>query len=323
MPLVLEPHWVGRRVVLRRALDRDPSGKIMFSDVVGDLIELDDDRAVLATKDGPVEVPRAHIAIAKRPEPSTADILALERVSGQGWRAGEVSELGGWTLRADHGITGRANSVLPGRQLDRPLEQALAEAGEWYAARGLPTTIKVPLPGRHILDNALTELGWDSTSDTHVLAARLDVVIAAADLAATGRDAWSVDLADQPDEDWLAAQRDANLRTDAGRALLTRHDRARFATVRSGGSVLATGRGAVDNGWLGITSVEVADSHRRQRLATDLLRALWRWALADEAATYSYLQVSAENDPALTLYRGLGYWPHHDYRYRSSRANTA
>src|ERR1700742_4734347 len=78
MPNVLEPRFLGRRVTVRRGLGRSDLGRLHYGDVVGDLIDLDEARAVIDTRHGLVEVPLASISIAKPAPPSTADELALE-----------------------------------------------------------------------------------------------------------------------------------------------------------------------------------------------------------------------------------------------------
>ncbi len=80
---------------------------------------------------------------------------------------------------------------------------------------------------------------------------------------------------------------------------------------------VAIARGAVDEGWLGVTALHVDPAARRQGLASAIMRGLWRWAMHAHDATHSYLQVSSDNSAALALYESLGYWHHHDYRYRT------
>ena len=157
MPIVIEPSWVGRRVSVRRVVERRPDGRLLQSDVVGDLVAIDEQSAVIESRHGLVEVPVALITIAKLVPPSTAEELALERVAAAGLRALEREELDGWTLRADHGFTSRANSVLPLRQLRMPLDDALAAAHEWYARRDLPLRIHLPVEARRLLDAELGE----------------------------------------------------------------------------------------------------------------------------------------------------------------------
>lgn len=306
MPLVLEPSWIGRRVTVRRVLAHTPEGRPQYGDVVGDLVGLDASTAVLDSRAGPVEVATASIAIARLAPPSTADELALEAVAAAGWRAEETAELGGWLLRATGGFTGRANSVLPLRPPGMPLGDALQRAASWYAERGLPLRLLVPTEARRLLDAELSQRGWDAGELVHTMAARLN----RQDALAPG-----VEIAALPDDGWFSRYRDGAGAAPTARALLTRHDQAAFASVRADGRVVAIGRGTVDDGWLGITAVEVEPALRRSGLARAVTAALRRWG-AEHGATRSYLQVGAANVAAVTLYESLGYWVHHDYRYR-------
>jgi ribosomal protein S18 acetylase RimI-like enzyme len=315
MPLVLQPSWRGQRVTVRRVLDRDASGRLRFGDVVGDLLELDDEFALIDTRTGPVQVAVRLIAAAKLAPPSSAEELAVEHVIAQGWRAADTERLGGWLLRAAGGFTGRANSVLPLRAPGMPLEDALAGARRWYAARGLPAKFQVPVESRRLLDAELAERGWPASPDVHVMTARLDLLVPSAD----DRD---VHLAASPSPDWYTLYRGGAGAQPAARGILTRHDNVVFATVRGAdGAMLAIGRGTVDAGWLGVTAVEVAAENRRAGLARAVLAALWSWG-GDAGATRTHLEVSSDNLAALALYEGLGYHTHHLYRYRTEPAGA-
>ena len=316
MPTVMEPSWVGRRVSVRRVVERADDGGLRFGDVVGDLLGLDTQTAVVESRRGLVEIPVELVALARIAPPSTADELTLERVAAQALRAVDTEQLGGWLLRADHGFTRRANSVLPVGQLGLPLDEALTRAHDWYAARDLPLRIALPTEARRLLDAELGERWWPSEVESYVMAARLD------HLAVTGTPAADVALDDVPDDAWLALYRDGEGVGDAARGLLVRHDQVVFASVRDGGRTLATGRGVVDDGWLGVSGVEVAADARRRGLASAVMAALWAWG-RERGATRSYLQVEAANAAAVAMYGGQGYWVHHDYRYRTEPAPGA
>ncbi len=307
MPLVLQARWVGRRVSVRRVVERTPDGRLLQADVVGDLVGLDTQTAVIDARDGLVEVPLALVTAARTSPPSSADELALQRVEAASLRAAETAELDGWLLRADHGFTRRANSVLPLRRLRRPLDDALAQAAQWYAARDLVLRVQVPLAARRLLDAALAERGWPAELHTLVQARRLDVATSAppADVVITA----------QPDDTWLTVYRGGRGLAPSARALLTRHDTVGFAALRRDGRTVAVGRGAVDDGWLGVMAVEVDPNYRRAGLARSVTAALWAWGAA-HGAKRSYLQVAADNESARALYAALGYWTHHDYHYR-------
>ena len=313
MPTVIEPSWVGRRVSVRRIVERRDDGRLLQGDVVGDLIGLDVETAVVESRGGLVEVPLALVTIAKIVPASTADELALERVVADGWRSAEREDLDGWTLRADHGFTQRANSVLPLRQLRIPLDEALAGAHDWYAERGLPLRFQLPVEARRLLDAELGERGWEPSADIAVLVRRLTTADDSG-LPSSTVTGPPVGLDDAPDDAWAAVWRGGTTPATS-RELLTRHDTVTFASLRLDGRTVAVGRATVDDGWLGITCVEVDPHHRRQSLAGSVMAALERWG-ARHGASRSVLEVEGGNAAALALYEQLGYWHHHDYRYR-------
>jgi ribosomal protein S18 acetylase RimI-like enzyme len=279
--------------------------------VVGDLIALDGRAAVLDPGAGYVEVPLDTVAAARLVLPSTADELAVEAVAARGFRALETAQLGGWLLRAAGGFTGRANSVLPLRAPGMPLDDALAAAQAWYGQRGLPLRLQIPTEARRLLDAELGERGWPPSPDVHVYTARLDSLT-----LAPGDAQPEVELAPAPDEQWLHRYRGGAGAAPPARALLTDHDRAAFAAIRGDGAVLAIGRGAVDDGWLGISAVEVVPELRRRGLGRAVVAALCAWG-SSAGATRGYLQVSSDNPAGRALYDALGFWWHHDYRYRT------
>src|SRR3954468_13311888 len=285
MPLVLEPSWVGRRVSVRRTAKRSPEGRQLYSDVVGDLVDLGEETAVIASHGALVVVPVTDVAIAKLVPASTAEELMLEEISAKGWRAAETEPLNGWTLRANDGFTMRANSVHAVRQPGMPLDDALDYARRWYAERGLPLRINLPTEGRRLLDAALGERGFEPSPDNHIMAAALDRLHG---------DAADTELTSEPDDDWFARYRGGKGAEPANRALLLRHETVTFASLRRDGQTVAIGRGTVDDGWLGITAVDVAPDFRRQGFAKTIMAALWDWGRSLDAQR-SYLHVESTN----------------------------
>jgi ribosomal protein S18 acetylase RimI-like enzyme len=306
MPLVLNEDWVGRRIVIRRAV----AGGV-FSDITGELLKLDGRRAQLSGPDGPVEIEVAEIARARLIAASTRDILALERAAVGAWRAAETAEVGGWLLRANLGFSARANSALALPAPAPDLATVLAAVRTWYRERDLPAKIAVPMPARAALDSALARLDWPLTSDIVVMVtstSRLAERIAARAVAA------DVEITSRPDAQWLAVyERPERVSPAVVADLLTRHDRVGFAAIRHDGRTVAVARGTVDEGWLGLTAIAVEEAYRRQGLAQALIGALCRWA---PDAGRTFLQTDQTNVAAIALYRSIGFWAHHTYRYR-------
>ena len=298
---------MGRRVSVRRRVGHTDEGRQLYSDVVGDLADIGVGTALIASRTGLVQVALADVAVARLVPPSTAEELELEEISAKGWRAADTEELGGWTLRANNGFTLRANSVHAVRRPSLPLDEALAYARQWYADRGLPLRVNLPTEGRRLLDASLGERGFEAGPDNHIMVGRLDALHA---------DPLGAEVVADPPDEWFTHYRSGRGAEPAARALLLRHDTVGFASIRSGGEIVAIGRGTVDDGWLGVTAMAVDPAHRRQGLATAILAALWAWGRA-EGAGRSYLHVESLNEPAVSLYLGLGYWVHHNYRTRT------
>ena len=279
---------VGHKVVVRRAVDRG------HSDVVGVLVDAGPEVVVVRRRDGSlVEIGRAAVSVLKAVPAAPRDVLALEEVAALGWPAPESRRLGRWLLRAAEGWTGRGNSVLPLGDPGLPLDEALAEVTAWYGERGLPGRFTIPTPAREVLDAALATRGWLSYNPTAVLTA--DVAVILRRLPAADR---RVTVEPEPSADWLSLY----------------HYRGTTELPPVARRVLAIARGAVDEGWIGVTAVEVDADHRRQGLGTGVMGAILDWGLA-RGAVSAYLQVAEENTGALALYDRLGFARHHGYHY--------
>ncbi len=325
----------GRRVSVRRVVG-STDGRPLFSDALGLLERTDDDAVVVRRADGSAVtiVPGSIVAARLVPPPSVSvtgragavRALAtgtpeLERIAAQAWLGLENGAVGEWLLRAAGGFTGRANSALPVGDPGLPLGAAVDAVAAWYTDRGLPPRFQVPLPYADEVDAELDARGWSGGDGALVLVADLGPVLARPVSAVAAGTTVRVDPL--PDGAWLAAYhyRGGALPPHA-KAVVERGRQLGFGSVRStDGSVLAIARGSLDEGWLGVTAVEVDPGARRQGLAGVALRALARWAV-DRGGECCYLQVSPANAPALALYRSAGFVDHHWYQYRSPPSAT-
>jgi N-acetylglutamate synthase len=298
----------------------------LYTDVLGDLVGYNATGVTVATRRGPEQIRHDEIHAAKRVPRSPREITELERVASAAWPAPVVEPLGGWTLRAADGWTGRANSALPLGDPGMDRDAAIEAVVRWYAATGLPARINVPLPLRAGLDRALTARGWARAPETLVMTAPLATVLAA---TPPRPDLPPVRLDPEPDAAWLAvvAARKRGLPA-AARHVLTAPPAVRFASVdrdpaaqpvgaATGQRLSAVARGAVVEAYLHLALLEVAEPARRQGLARHVTRALVEWA-ADSGAGTAFLQVESGNTAARQLYRGLGFTVHHTYVTRTA-----
>jgi GNAT superfamily N-acetyltransferase len=300
----------------------------VFSDVLGELVDLTETDLTVRTVERLVRVPRAEITHAKRVpnrrRPTATE--ALERVAAAGWPAPEQAHLGEWLLRAADGWTARGNSALPIGDPGRTLSDAVDAVEAWYLAHTLPPKITVSDPVGGRITAELTRRGWKPAAPTLVQTAELSDVV-----TAVGSDP-AVRLDATPPDGWFAAVAGyKGALPDAARHILTGVPVARYAGIYAAdGSPIAVGRGVIAGRggtagepatqwsgeaatqWLGISLVTVDPAHRRRGLGRAIVGALARWA-AGAGAARAYLQVEERNAVAVAMYAPLGFTTHHAY----------
>jgi ribosomal protein S18 acetylase RimI-like enzyme len=277
-----------------------------FSDVLGQLVDINESEITVRARDRVVRVPRDRITHAKR-IPDTRRLTAtesLERVAAAGWPAPDHEDLGQWLLRAAAGWTARGNSALAVGEPDRTLSAAVDAVVDWYRARDLPPRISLPDPVGGRLAAVLTRRDWTPSPPTEVRTGTL-----------RPRPHPQVRVEPAPRVEWFTAVAGNKGPLPAvARRILTGVPVAGFAgCYADDGSALAVGRGVVTDGWLGISLVSVDPRHRRLGLGRAVAGALAAWA-AGAGATRAYLQVEAHNTAAVAMYASLGFEVHHTYR---------
>ncbi|MET0415050.1 MAG: GNAT family N-acetyltransferase [Actinoplanes sp.] len=312
---------VGHRVVVRRIVGVTPE-RTLYTDALGELVDLSETELTIATEKGNLKVPLREVHRAKRVPPArrppASDVIALEWAANDAWPAPVQARLGGWILRAADNWTGRANSALAVGDPDRTLEAAIDAVDEWYSAHGQQPLINAPMPLAAPVNAALDERGWTARPLTLVQTARLAAVT---DAIPARVDLPPVDLADTPTDEWFAmvAEHKGALPAAAVR-ILTGVPETVFAQVRdTDGHLLAVGRGAITgpDRWLGVSLLQTAPPGRRRGLGRHVLRALAHWA-AQHGSSRAYLQVEERNTAAVALYGAVGFATHHTYLTREA-----
>ncbi|MFJ6568323.1 GNAT family N-acetyltransferase [Streptomyces sp. NPDC091292] len=315
---------VGKRVSVRRVV-QEPGDPLKFSDTVGVLTSWDNGVLMITRRTGEaVRIEESALVAGKvvpaapaRRRGPAASYGELARVAARAWQPVESERLGDWELRAAAGFTRRANSVLPLGDPGRPLDAALTAVREWYGRRGLPAYVQTATGAstgaegtQEALCAELAARGWvrEVSAEQRI-----------APLAPVGDLDVYVDqvrLSRSVDDAWLRRYQRFQVPGPHVLKVLGAGPSVWFASVpgEAGGPCAAIGRCVVDGRWAGFMAVEVDETVRRRGLATAVMAALARRALA-EGASAAWLQVEARNAGAIALYDGMGFGVHHAYHH--------
>lgn len=204
----------------------------------------------------------------------------------------------------------RTNACWPLGEPDREIEAAINAAEAWFETRGLPPRFKLT-DGATTPDDLPQRLSRRGYADCK----RTLVMIG----PTLGRPDPDVMLSAMPDPSFEAvftASASGNLE-DARERLETLARipaPARFARLLFDGQPVALGACAIEGEWVGVFGMRTSPEHRRKGLARRVFGAL----LAEGAQTgagRAYLQVEADNAPAIALYERDGFGTAYAYRY--------
>jgi ribosomal protein S18 acetylase RimI-like enzyme len=220
----------------------------------------------------------------------------------------------GWLLGYRPGPTKRLRCVNPFYPSALPLEKKVAYCISFYAAAQLPAIFRLlPFSEPSTLDGWLERNGWAGFERTLVLRCSL------VDVAEPPRTNECVTIVDPPAWEPLAAE----LLDIAPDALPRFIERAASyplphagAVIRRDGEVVACGLLKLEDDHAGLFALKTAPAWRGRGLGSAVVAALLDEARRRGAAT-AYLQVTADNGPALTLYRRFGFTTAYEYWYRA------
>lgn len=230
------------------------------------------------------------------------------------WPADEESVRHGFHFRRSGGTIRRTNSVNPlptSRALD---DRVIDEAERFYSGFG-----QRPLFRLTSLDGLSAERldlrGYVAEGRTLTLRAELgDRHAALGDRAV---------LADDPHNGWLDARDEVALSDSASfrRMVSLISGDAIFSASTADGAMVSVAYGVIHDGWLVIEAVATQEAYRGRGLGRQTVGAIMGWARRKGVGD-AVLQVMGDNQPALALYRSLGFDREmFDYHYRA-RAMT-
>lgn len=238
-------------------------------------------------------------------------VETFERAGLDAWPGIDVHWDGNWVRRAANGYTKRANSTQcfdPDDFEDADLR--VISACSWMVLRKIKPVFRITPLSSPELNATLDEAAWTGIDHSHLYAM---------ELGAQAPDP-EAEILPVLDEKFLAvAQR------------LQGYDAASMAAMKSllavfkvpacgvvltrNGEAVASAIMAVATGIVITGNVVTDPTHRRQGLASAMMRTGLAWARG-EGARFAALNVQADNAAAKALYQSLGYTHQYDYHYR-------
>lgn len=221
----------------------------------------------------------------------------------------------GWLLRISPGKAKRGRSVNAHFGSTLPVAEKIAHCETIYAQHGLAPLFRMtPFNQPADLEDALAARGYVAFDPTLVQALTLtsapDVPAHDDEVSVTTPDARAFVEAVGDLRGSTAQQRDAHHERLANSPL-----GKRFVAVHSAGRVVCTAQVAVDGTLAGLFDVVTAENARGRGYATLACASLLSWAW-QHGAQAAYLQVNADNVPALAIYRKFGFATVYSYHYR-------
>ncbi|MFW9956582.1 MAG: GNAT family N-acetyltransferase [Candidatus Odinarchaeota archaeon] len=245
---------------------------------------------------------------------SQKDIAELEYLASLCWPAREVERYKGWIIHWNDGITWRANSVLPLESHNEiELEEAIEHIITFYDKRKTPPAFKITeasLPKN--LDETLADMGFEKRMVTNVQIIQIDELsciyprVPVDIIKVNNESINSLMFKSGLDEIAIKVRKEIINRIEGEKGI---------ARVLIDGKLAGVGLGVVQESWLGIFSIRTLPEYRRRGVAWSVNCAIGLWG-EDLGAKNAFLQVEANNAPALAFYESMGFETMYTYWYR-------
>jgi N-acetylglutamate synthase len=258
-------------------------------------------------------------------EEEIGSITFIEELSMNAWPSLQTMLYDGWILRFSEGYTRRANSVNPLYQSKYDLNEKIAECERLYFGEGIDTVFKMTNASFPLeLDQILSERGYQHQAETSVQVLGLE-----GDERLPKPPEETTSLFEDVSDEWLSSFCEMNAISDrkkkmaAGKMLMNTLPPKRLASISNGeGKIVACGLAVLQAGYIGLFDIVTLKEFRRRGLARQLTLALLHWGKENHASK-AYLQVVIGNEPALNLYRSLGFVERYRYWYRVKKFHQA
>jgi ribosomal protein S18 acetylase RimI-like enzyme len=244
--------------------------------------------------------------------PQLATVRRFEAAGFRAWPAASTHYDGTWAIRLTAGLASRRlnsiNPLDPGD--DGNLLERMARAKRRFEAYGRPLTFRVsPLVGPTV-QGFLTNAGWDSIAESLVMRLELNDDVLAGAIAQIPLKDMGRFITAAIGIGSLAAQS----RPGMSELISSIQPEAGLFVVEHDGHPVSTAICVHDGQLAGLFEIATVAALRGRGFGRRAILSALKWAHS-RGARQAWLQVEAENDTALGLYRSLGFQELYRYHY--------
>lgn len=256
------------------------------------------------------------------------EIYKLEKIGSDVHPALEQAVLEGWIANYAEGFSHRANSVLPQTvavENSETLEARVQKCEEWYATKGQPCIFKMTEAAPECLKELLEKRGYNHEAETDIMTVLpenpvfMEKMESIAEPEETG-----VIMTSSPDEAWLKCyfayeNRTAPKTMDIVRrqfALVDQNENlsAIYCRIQMWGKDVAVASVVIEDGVMFLLNVVVDPACRGKGYGKLLVKQILE-AACDMGAEKLCLQVVANNEVAINMYKSFGFEYQYSYWY--------
>lgn len=244
-----------------------------------------------------------------------ATVRRFEAAGFRAWPATSVHYDGTWAVRLTGGHPAkRLNSINPlDPSDDAGLKERIARAARRFAAYGRPLTFRMSPLASPALAEHLDAAGWSHLSESLVMRAPLTEAMV--------REAMhQIPLKDMGrfiNAAIAIRSLDPTLRPGLSEIISSIQPEAGLFVLEENGQPISTAICVHDDDLAGLFEVATETGRQGQGYGRRTLLSALKWAQARGART-AWLQVEADNDHAVSLYRSMGFTEAYRYHYRQA-----
>ncbi len=239
------------------------------------------------------------------------DIILYEELSMNAHPAIRTQLYDGWVLRFADGYTNRANSVNPIYPSTISISDKIDFCEGYYVAQNLPVVFKLTPLSMQEIDGLLEKRGYEKVTPTNLMTTTLTDRFTCTN---------SVTISEKISEIWQENYFRLNSildnQTQTAKIIQGNiQNKVVCAMLEEDGKVIACGLCVIERDYAGLYDIVVDSTFRSKGYGHKICTSLLNYAYQNGAKN-AYLQVIADNDPAISLYKKLGFGENYQYWYR-------